>query len=90
MSFREYLLLGLVTGLFVFFWLGFKYIQYLRNKKHNTELWGTIFEGITNKLIDLEPVKKPEIYIEKKAPRSGKENTEDDDGNKLSESNKTQ
>lgn len=77
MSFREYTLLGIVLGLFLLLWLGFKYINYLRNKKHNTELWGTIFEGITNKLIDLEPVKKPGIYIEKKAPRSGKENDEE-------------
>ena len=77
MSFREYTLLGIVLGLFVLLWLGLKYINYLRNKKHNTELWGTIFEGITNKLIDLEPVKKPEIYIEKKAPRSGKENEDE-------------
>lgn len=67
MTFREYTLPGIVFGLFLLLWLGFRYINYLRNKKHNTELWGTIFEGITNKLIDLEPVKKPEIYIEKKS-----------------------
>lgn len=73
MTFHEYFLVGLVAVLFLCGWLGFKYIHYLRNKKHNTELWGTIFEGITNKLVDLEPVKKPDIYIEKKAPRSGKE-----------------
>ncbi len=85
MNFREYLLSGLVLGLFVFFWLGFKYIQYLRNKKHNTELWGTIFEGITNKLIDLEPVKKPEIYIEKKVPRDDKGNNEDSSEEKNAE-----
>jgi hypothetical protein len=78
MSFREYFLLGLVLGLFGLVWLGAKYIRYLKNKKPNTELWGTIFEGITNKLIDLEPIKKPEVYIEKKAPRSGKEKDNED------------
>lgn len=78
MSFREYFLLGLVLGLCGLVWLGAKYIHYLKNKKPNTELWGTIFEGITNKLIDLEPIKKPEVYIEKKAPRSGKEKDNED------------
>lgn len=74
MNFREYVLLGLVFGFFACIWLGARYIRYLKNKKPNTELWGTIFEGITNKLIDLEPIKKPEVYIEKKAPRSGEKN----------------
>lgn len=78
MNFREYLLLGLVAGLFISAWLAVRYIRYLKNKKPNTELWGTIFEGITNKLIDLEPVKKPEVYIEKKAPRSGKSNIDEE------------
>ncbi|MET0356562.1 MAG: hypothetical protein ABW044_07265 [Cellvibrio sp.] len=71
MTQHDYMLLGLVLGLFVVAWLAIKFIIYLRGKKHNTELWGTIFEGVTNKLVNLDPVKKPDVFIEKKARQSG-------------------
>ena len=71
MSHYEYTLLGILIALYLLMWVGIKFIIYLRSKKHNTELWGTIFEGVTNKLVNLDPVKKPEVFIEKKAKQSG-------------------
>ena len=71
MTQHEYTLLGIVLGLFLLAWAAGKFIIYLRSKNHNTELWGTIFEGVTNKLINLDPVKKPDVFIEKKAKQSG-------------------
>lgn len=71
MTHSEYMLLGVVLSLFLAVWASGKFIIYLRRKKHNTELWGTIFEGVTNKLINLDPVKKPDVFIEKKAKQSG-------------------
>jgi len=54
-------------------WLGARIIAYLKLKKTNTELWGTIFEGITHNAVPQEPLKEPQIYIEKKAPRDGQD-----------------
>lgn len=65
MTHREYVLLGITLFFFMLVWVGFLYIKYLRKKRHNTELWGTIFEGVTHKLIDLDAVKEPEVFIEK-------------------------
>lgn len=72
MSKLEYVLLGMVVGLFLLGWLAGKFIAHLKRTNHNTEVWGTIFEGVTNKLIDLDPVKKPEVFIEKKARQGGR------------------
>ena len=71
MAHIEYTLLGITLLFFVLGWLGTIYIKYLRSKRHNTELWGTIFEGVTHKLINLDAIKEPEVFIEKKTKRSG-------------------
>lgn len=71
MSNSNYLLLGITLIFFALIFIGNTYIKYLRSKRHNTELWGTIFEGITNKLVNLDAIKKPEVFIEKKAKRNG-------------------
>lgn len=83
MTYREYVLIGLTLSFFLVGWIGATYIKYLRTKKHNTELWGTIFEGVTHKLINLDAVKKPEIFIEKKTRRSGQEKDEESDKQEL-------
>ncbi|GGY77392.1 hypothetical protein GCM10011613_22420 [Cellvibrio zantedeschiae] len=70
-SLYEYFLIGTVFGFFILVWLAIKLITYLRSKRHNRELWGTIFEGATHKLIDLDAIKEPEVFIEKKAKQSG-------------------
>ena len=71
MNNSHYVLLGITFIFFALVFIGSTYIKYLRSKQHNTELWGTIFEGITNKLVNLDAIKKPEIFIEKKAKRNG-------------------
>lgn len=67
----EYTLLGITLIFFILVWIGSIYIKYLRSKRHNTELWGTIFEGVTHKLVNLDAIKEPEVFIEKKAIKSG-------------------
>lgn len=64
---------GIVIGLSLLIWMGFRLILYLKHKKTNSELWGTIFEGITHNAVPQEPLKEPQIYIEKKARRDGKD-----------------
>lgn len=71
MTTPEYILIAIVLGSFLFAWGAFKYIRYLKGRRNNTELWGTIFEGVTHKMVDLDPIKKPEVFIEKRARRSG-------------------
>lgn len=63
--------IGLVFGIFFIAWLAGKFISYLKTKRHNRELWGTIFEGATHKLVNLDAIKEPEVFIEKKAKQSG-------------------
>ncbi len=67
----ELTLLGITLIFFILCWIGSIYIKYLRSKRHNTQLWGTIFEGVTNKLVNLDAIKEPEIFIEKKTKKSG-------------------
>lgn len=71
MTNSELTLLGITLIFFTLIWIGSIYIKYLRSKRHNTQLWGTIFEGVTNKLINLDAIKEPEVFIEKKARKSG-------------------
>lgn len=77
MSVYEYIQTGMVLVIFVACWLAGKFIRFLKSKRHNRELWGTIFEGATHKLINLEAIKEPEIFIEKKARRSGQGDDKD-------------
>ncbi len=67
----EYVQIGIVLTIFIAAWLAGKFITYLKTKRHNRELWGTIFEGVTHKLVNLDAVKEPEIFIEKKAKQNG-------------------
>ena len=79
MSTYEYIQLGTVLFIFIGGWGGLKFIAYLWTKRHNRELWGTIFEGVTHKIINLDAIKKPEVFIEKKARRSGQDYEEDEE-----------
>jgi hypothetical protein len=65
--------LCITIGLLLALWLGVKLIASLRKKRTNTELWATVFEGLTHKTMNLEPLKAPEIHIEKKARRDGQD-----------------
>ncbi len=60
-----------VIAIFVFG--GVRLISYLRKKKTNTELWATVFEGLTHKTMNLDPLKEPEVFIEKRAKKDGQD-----------------
>lgn len=66
-----YIQCSLAIGFFLVMYLAIKFIAHLKRKRSNKELWATIFEGVTHKTMDLEPLKQPEVYIEKKAKRDG-------------------
>ena len=68
-----FLQLGIVFGAFIIIWLCAKLITYLKNRDNNTELWGTIFEGLTHKAVNLDAIKEPETLIEKKAEKDGQD-----------------
>jgi hypothetical protein len=88
MTNSELTLLGITLIFFILCWVGSIYIKYLRSKRHNTQLWGTIFEGVTNKLINLDAIKEPEIFIEKKAKRSGQGKDDEQSDSESEEKNK--
>jgi len=65
--------LALAIGIIVLFVFAVKMIMYLKAKNTNTELWATVFEGLTHKTMNLELLKTPRYYTEKKVKRSGKD-----------------
>ncbi len=65
--------ISIVIGLIVVFLSSIKLIIYLRYKSTNTALWATIFEGFTSNAIVLEPLKEPEVHIEKQAKKDGQD-----------------
>ena len=70
---EELVYIGITLGFFIVAFFAVRLIIYLRKKNTNTELWATVFEGFTHKTMNLEPLKEPEIYIEKKAKRDGQD-----------------
>ena len=68
----------LVVSAVLLFILGsVRFIFYLQKKKTNTELWATVFEGLTHKTMDLEPLKEPEVFIEKRLKKDGQDKDSD-------------
>ncbi|HTQ98375.1 MAG TPA: hypothetical protein VMH83_00230 [Candidatus Acidoferrum sp.] len=64
----------LVLGAMVLFaWLMVKLVRYNKSRRVNTELWCTVFEGLTQGAVRLDDLKAPEEVIEKKARRDGKD-----------------
>lgn len=70
---RPTLELLILVGMFVFSWLTWKVVRYNKTKRINTELWCTIFEGLTQGAVRLDDLKAPEEVIEKKIRRDGKD-----------------
>ena len=70
---NDSLVISLVTilALMLLVALATKFIPWLKKRKPNTELWATIFAGITQNLVNLEPLKTPESVIVRKAKRDG-------------------
>lgn len=62
----------------LFAWLVAKLVRYTKTKRINTELWCTIFEGLTQGAVRLDDLKAPEEVIEKKARRDGKDKDSND------------
>lgn len=71
MEIKMFVDLAIVMGLIGVIWGTVNLVVYFKKHKANTELWATVFEGLTHKLADLTPLKVPESYIEKKAKRDG-------------------
>lgn len=68
----------LVLGaMLVFSWLVMMLVRYTKTKRVNTELWCTVFEGLTQGAVRLDDLKAPEEVIEKKARRDGKDKEPD-------------
>lgn len=68
--------LGAVLIPAVILWLGYRLILLLRRRRTNVELWATVFEGLMQKTVNLNPVKEPEVFIEKKAEKNGQNDEE--------------
>ncbi|MFT5692714.1 MAG: hypothetical protein ACI92E_002050 [Oceanicoccus sp.] len=67
---------GITFGLIIFIICAVRYVNYLRKIRTNTELWGSVlegivFEGLTHKTMDLDALKQPEIVVEKRIKKSG-------------------
>ena len=63
----------ILGAMFVFSWLMVRLVLYTKTKRINTELWCTVFEGLTQGAIRLDDLKAPEEVIEKKIRRDGKD-----------------
>lgn len=63
----------LIGGMVVFGLLMVRLVCYIKTKRINTELWCTVFEGLTQGAIRLDDLKAPESVIEKKIRRDGKD-----------------
>jgi hypothetical protein len=60
-----------LTALVLLISAGVRFVVYLRKKRTNTELWATVFEGLTHKTMNLEPLKEPKVFIEKRVKKDG-------------------
>lgn len=73
MDISVWLQLALVFGAIFTLMLAVKVVLYFKKKNTNTEMWGTIFEGLTVNTIPQGPLKEPMVFIEKKAKRDGQD-----------------
>jgi hypothetical protein len=73
MSADANLQLIILGAMVVFSWLMVKLVRYNKARRINTELWCTIFEGLTQGAVRLDDLKAPESVIEKKIKRDGKD-----------------
>lgn len=62
-----------VAGILLGVYGGTQFVNYLRKKRTNTELWATVFEGLTHKTMNLEPLKEPKVFIEKRVKKDGQD-----------------
>lgn len=69
--------LGILLFLILAVWGCIRLVVFIKKRNINLELWATVFEGMTHKLVDLNLMKTPETFIEKKSPRNGKDHDND-------------
>lgn len=65
--------IAIIAGVIIFAWLTGKLVAWIKTKKINTELWCTVFEGLTQGAIRLDHLKNPESVIEKKIRKDGRD-----------------
>lgn len=65
--------IAIASGLLATFWCAIRLVRHLQMKNTNTALWGEVMDSFSQKAISCEPIKTPEIYVEKKARRDGKD-----------------
>lgn len=75
---------GLVGFIIFVIWMTYHIVSYYKRNQANKELWATVFEGMTNKLVDLSPLKLPDTYIEKKTQNNGQDKDGKNSENKIS------
>lgn len=65
--------LGLVYGGLIVAFVAVKCVSLLRQRRTNTELWATFFEGLTHKTHNLDSLKVPEVYEERQIKKDGED-----------------
>lgn len=65
--------LAVITGVIIFSWTMVRLVKWIKTKQINTELWCTVFEGLTQGAIRLDHLKNPETVIEKKIRKDGRD-----------------
>lgn len=63
----------IISGIVVFGWLIVRLVAWIKTKQINTELWCTVFEGLTQGAVRLDHLKNPEAVIEKKIRKDGRD-----------------
>jgi hypothetical protein len=65
--------IAVIAVVVVFIWLIIRLVAWIKTKKINTELWCTVFEGLTQGAVRLDHLKNPETVIEKKIRKDGRD-----------------
>ena len=65
--------LAVIMGVVLFGWLMARLVKWIKTKQINTELWCTVFEGLTQGAVRLDHLKNPETVIEKKIRKDGRD-----------------
>lgn len=65
--------IAVIAGVIFFSWLMIRLVKWIKTKQINTELWCTVFEGLTQGAIRLDHLKNPETVIEKKIRKDGRD-----------------
>ena len=65
--------IAIIVGVIVFTWLIVRLVAWIKTKQINTELWCTVFEGLTQGAVRLDHLKNPEAVIEKKIRKDGRD-----------------